>query len=78
MKKNHTLKPFFHQFQFFILLVTCPKFVYSAPLQIGLKWVNFHVFGPYWTMSKCAQMSYLIHQTLQNSGQPNTILFKGS
>ena len=56
-----------------ILLVPCPKFVYSAGLQFWPKLANFYVFGPFWPMSKCAQLSYLIPKNLQNSMQPSVI-----
>ena len=32
---------------------------------------QFLSFGPFWPMSKCAQLSYLISKNLQNSVQPN-------
>ena len=58
-------------FHFSSLLVICPKFDYSAGLQFWPKLVNFYIFGPFWPMSKCAQLSYLIPKNLQNSMQPN-------
>ena len=59
-------------FIFHVLLVTGLKFDYLAGLQFWLKLGNSYVFGPFWAMSKCAQMSYLIPKTLQNSMQPTT------
>ena len=45
-------------------------FVCWAVFQFWPKLTNFQIFGPFWPMSKCAQLSYLISKNLQNSVQP--------
>ena len=55
---------------FSILLVVCPKFESSAPLQIGLELINFLIFRTFRPMYNCARMCYLILQNLQNNMPP--------
>ena len=67
------IKPFwviFNHFKFSILLVICPKFECSAPLQIGLLLVTFCIFGLFWPKYKCGQLWALLSQSLQNKPQP--------
>ena len=70
-KRKLAFLTFYPNLNFSLLFVGCPKFESSGVLHFWIFWTNLQIFVTFLPFYKCAQMSFLLSQTLQNNRQPS-------